>query len=48
MTECPYCGCPLEKLELTLPWEDGDNDYAYVICPDCGAKIILDGYGEDD
>ena len=45
---CPYCGADLSGADLTLPWEDGDNESAYVTCPDCGAEIEVDGYGEDD
>lgn len=48
MDRCEYCGGSLNRGELILPWEDGDNPYAYIICPDCGAKNIQYGYGEDD
>ena len=48
MGECTSCRQSLEGGSLTLPWEDGDNSYAYVTCPHCGYQIILDGYGEDD
>ncbi len=33
---------------LTLPWEDGDNEYAYVTCPHCGAENTQYGFGEED
>lgn len=33
---------------FTLPWEDGDNPYAYVTCPHCGHDNTVYGYGEDD
>ena len=48
MDECVDCGCSLEGCGVTLPWEDGDNPEAYVICPRCGAKNTVYGYGEDD
>lgn len=48
MKTCDCCGMPLEKGELTLPWEDGDNPRAYVTCPHCGKKNTVYGYGEED
>lgn len=48
MKTCESCGQPLNKGVLTLPWEDGDNPYAYVQCPYCGYKNIMEGYGSDD
>ena len=48
MDECSRCGLPLDGGDLTLPWEDGDNAEAYIICPHCGRKNIVYGYGEDD
>ena len=48
MDTCDNCGCPLQGVGVTLPWEDGDNPEAYVICPQCGEKNIVYGYGEDD
>ena len=36
MDTCECCGRSLRGGELTLPWEDGDNAYAYVTCPHCG------------
>ena len=45
---CENCGWSLLGGYLTLPWEDGDNTYAYVTCPHCGYKSIRYGYGEDD
>ena len=41
MEYCENCHSSLDRGELTLPWEDGDNKYAYVTCPHCG-------YTEDD
>ena len=46
--KCPYCGADLSRTSITLPWEDGDNPYAYVTCPRCGEEITVGGYGEDD
>jgi RNase P subunit RPR2 len=47
--ECESCQQTLtEKAVLTLPWEDGNNRYAYVRCPWCGHKNTVYGYGEDD
>ena len=48
MEYCENCHLSLENAELTLPWEDGDNRYAYVTCLHCGWKTIQYGYGEDD
>jgi DNA-directed RNA polymerase subunit RPC12/RpoP len=48
MGECVNCQESLDGATLTLPWEDGDNPYAYVRCPHCGYENIMDGYGEDD
>ena len=45
---CTSCGRSIIGGELTLPWEDGDNSYAYVKCPHCGYENIQDGFGEDD
>lgn len=47
MDTCYNCGASLDGGELILPWEDGDNSYAYIICPNCGERNIRDGYGED-
>ena len=46
--ECISCGESLMGGTLVLPWEDGDNPYAYVKCPHCGYENIKLGYGEDD
>lgn len=48
MDNCVNCGFSLESGILTLPWEDGDNPYAYATCPHCGAENIQEGYGEED
>lgn len=48
MGECINCQQSLDGGEVTLPWEDGDNEDAYVICPHCRCKNILYGFGDDD
>lgn len=48
MEYCETCHRFLEGGELTLPWEDGDNKYAYVTCPYCGWNNVQYGYGEDE
>lgn len=48
MMTCDSCGQSLDKAVLVLPWEDGDNPYAYARCKYCGYENILEGYGEDD
>ncbi len=46
--ECIVCQQSLSGGVLTDRWEDGDNENAYVICPNCGVKNILYDYGGDD
>lgn len=46
--ECESCGRSLGNGVLVLPWEDGNNPTAYVICPHCRHKNTVYGYGEDD
>lgn len=46
--ECENCGQSLDRGVLTLPWEDGNNPYAYVTCPYCGHENTVCGYSEDD
>lgn len=48
MSECVACQRDLTGGEITLPWEDGDNEYAYTICRHCGHENTLYGFGEDD
>ena len=48
MNECENCQQPLTGGELTLPWEDGDNPYAYITCRWCGHENAAYGFGEDD
>ena len=45
----PFLGIQnLDNGVLVLPWEDGNNPTAYVICPHCRHKNTVYGYGEDD
>ena len=48
MEDCINCGMSLSGGDLTLPWEDGDNPNAYIICPHRRKKNTVYGYGEDD
>lgn len=48
MERCLNCQTSLEDEDLVLPWEDGDNEYAYIKCPRCGYENTKYGYGEDD
>lgn len=34
-TECMRCGGSLSGGEYVAPWEDGDNENGYIICPHC-------------
>jgi DNA-directed RNA polymerase subunit RPC12/RpoP len=44
---CLNCDEPVKNPVLVLPWEDGDNEYAYWECPHCKYKNTQYGYGED-
>jgi len=35
------------KYPLVLPWEDGDNPEAYIECPKCKTKNVVEGFGDD-
>lgn len=48
MDTCENCQQSLSGRDLTLPWEDGDNAYAYVTCPHCGHENTKYGFGGDD
>lgn len=48
MGDCIECGMSLDGGVLFLPWEDDDNEYAFIICPHCGEHNEQYGYGEDD
>ncbi|MGG7212875.1 hypothetical protein ACQPUY_04570 [Clostridium nigeriense] len=48
MDKCSNCQKSLSGGDLTLPWENGGNKYAYVICPHCRCKNILYDFGGQD
>ena len=48
MNSCEDCQESLAGSELTLPWENGDNPYAYVVCRHCGHQTTVYRFGEDD
>lgn len=48
MNSCEDCQESLAGSELTLPWENGDNPYAYVVCRHCRHQNTVYGFGEDD
>ena len=48
MGECENCQGSLAGGDVTLPWEDGNNAYAYVVCRHCGHENTEYGFGEDD
>lgn len=47
---CEWCQAEVdsEKCRMVLPYENGSNSHGYWICPKCGSKNTLYGYGEDD
>lgn len=47
MGECINCQCDLEGGEYVAPWEEGDNEYGYVICPCCGCHNTDWASGDD-
>lgn len=46
--ECCNCGCELRESSYTLPWEDGDNEYGYWTCNNCGAETLDLSSADDD
>lgn len=48
MDRCINCGQDLSEGVYTAPWEDGDNEYGYVICPHCRTKNIDWTSGDDE
>ena len=46
--ECCNCGCSLANAPYTMPWEDGDNEYGYWTCKNCGEKNTDWASGDDD
>jgi hypothetical protein len=45
---CEMCRSSLSRGEHYLPYENGSNAHAYIICPSCKNKNIQYGFGEDD
>ncbi len=44
--DCGACQSSLSGGTSYMPYEDGSNTHAYIICPSCGAENIRDGFGE--
>ena len=44
--ECINCQQSLSGGSYTAAWEDGNNKYAYIICPHCRCKNVI--YDDDD
>lgn len=47
-TSCEMCQSSLSGGESYLPYEDGSNANAYIICPSCKHENIRYGFGGDD
>ena len=45
---CVRCDHSLDAGDHYMRYEDGSNNYAYIICPSCKHKNIQYGFGEDD
>ncbi|WNV82203.1 hypothetical protein [Umezawaea sp. Da 62-37] len=45
---CQWCESALSGGTSYLPYEDGGNSDAYIVCPSCKQKNIQYGFGEDD
>jgi hypothetical protein len=45
MQECESCQQSLDDSEGILPWEDGNNSYAYVTSRRCWHENIMAGLG---
>lgn len=45
---CEICQSSLTGATSYLPYEDGSNSHAYIVCPSCGHENIRYGFGEDD
>lgn len=43
---CVVCQYPLAGGMFVSRWEDGNNDYSYVVCPHCRHKNIMED-GQD-
>ena len=45
--DCVWCQSSLDGGTSYLPYEDGSNSHAYIICPSCGGENTREGFGED-
>ncbi len=45
---CTWCEASLDDGDHYLPYEDGSNSHAYIICPSCKGQNTQHGFGEDD
>lgn len=45
---CQWCQSALAGGTSYLPYEDGSNAYAYIVCPSCKQENTQYGFGEDD
>ncbi|GAA2513199.1 hypothetical protein GCM10010406_56110 [Streptomyces thermolineatus] len=45
---CQWCQSSLSGGASYLPYEDGGNSHAYIVCPSCKQENIRDGFGADD
>lgn len=46
--DCESCQASLSGGVRYLPYEDGSNSTAYIVCPSCGHHNDRYGFGEDD
>lgn len=44
---CVWCQESLSHEDGVLPWADGSNRHAYIICPSCKQENIFYGIGDD-
>ncbi len=44
---CISCQASLSGGTSYMPYEDGSNSHAYIVCPSCGTENIREGFGED-
>lgn len=45
---CQMCQASLAGGDSYMPYEDGSNSHAYIVCPSCKHENIRYGFGEDD
>jgi len=46
--DCIYCQASLSGAVSYMPYEDGSNPEAYIVCPSCGEQNIREGMGDGD